>query len=117
LKELSEQGPVPVSLPQLIRILEDQDQGQLTEIIAAIDEVFLTGRYEEIEKFNMFIYIFEKPRVVSYEAARISDELKASSYTGAVPLHVFEVWIPDGTELVKTAYDRVYREVAADVAV
>jgi hypothetical protein len=43
LKELSDEGPVPVSLPQLIRILEDQDEGHLGEIIAAIDDVFLLG--------------------------------------------------------------------------
>lgn len=117
LEELSREGPTPVSLPQLIRILEDQDQGQLTGLIAAIDEVFQTRSYDKIPKLNLFLYMYDKPGVKSCAAARISGELKDCSYNGGGPLHVFEVWIPDGTELVKKAYDRIYRGVVTDVAV
>lgn len=44
LKKLSEEGPVPVSLPQLIRILEEQDQGQLTRLIDAINDIFMNRK-------------------------------------------------------------------------
>jgi hypothetical protein len=117
LKEIAEEGDVPVSLPQLVRILEDQDQGQLTEIIAAIDDLFLTKNFKKIPKSNLFLYIFDKPGVASYQTARITDELKTTSYISSVPLHIFEVCIPDGTELVETAYDRLYRGADANVAV
>jgi hypothetical protein len=117
LKKMSEEGPAPVSLPQLIRILEDQDDGRLSEIIAAIDDVFLQNKFDTIPKTNLFLYLYDKPGVITYEAARISVDLKASSYTSNVPLHVFEVNIPDGSQLVESAYDRVYREVTTDVVV
>lgn len=117
LKDLSEEGPVPVSLPQLIRILEDQDHGQLTNVIDALNDLFMQKKYDTVEKTNLLLYLFDKPGVIAYEAARISEELKATNYTCNVPLHVFEVCIPDGTELVKQVYDSVYREATTDVAV
>lgn len=117
LKDISEEGPVPVSLPQLIRILEDQDRGHLTELIAAIDEIFLNGTYSEIGKINVLLYLYDNPKIASYETARISSEIKESSYNSNVPLHVFEICIPDGSDLVKTAYEQLYMETATDVAV
>ncbi len=50
--EIGEEGAVPVSLPQLVRIFEDQDKGHLTGIIAAIDELFLSSGFADLKAYR-----------------------------------------------------------------
>jgi hypothetical protein len=115
LAKLGGEGPAPVSLPQLKRIVQEQGGEEMARIVAAIEEVIFRQQFDSIPRTNLFLYLFDRPGVVAYESARITDELKDSGYNCPVPLHVFEVWIPDGSDLVRAAYDRVYRG-ASDVA-
>ena len=116
LAKLGGEGPTPVSLPQLKRIVQDRGGQGADRVVAAIEDVIFHQKFGSIERTNLFLYVFDRPGVATYDSARITDEVKRAGYKCPMPLHVFEVCIPDGSELVRTAYDRVYRGVA-DVAV
>lgn len=116
LAKLGDEGPTPVSLPQLKRIVQDRGGEGSDRVIAAIENVIFHQRFDSIPRTNLFLYLFDRPGVATYDSVRITEEVRDAGYKCPMPLHVFEVWIPDGSELVRTAYDRVYRGMA-DVAV
>jgi hypothetical protein len=117
LKEIGEEGVMPVSVPQLLRILQDQTDKKFAVIIAALEGIFLAKQYANVPKTNLFLYLYDKPGVVNYETPRITNELTAESYNSTVRLHVLEVCIPDGTELVETVYGSLYQGENANVTV
>lgn len=69
---MSKAGSIPVSLPQLRRILIDQNDPQLEGLIASIESIYFNESYHRIPKCNLLLYLFDKPGVVKYDSARIT---------------------------------------------
>ena len=111
LNKLGKEASTPVSLPQLGEILKDIDPNANASLIASIDDIFINQRFGSIPRVDLFLYAFDDAGVQRYDSVRITEELRQKHYQSNRKLHVFEVHIPDGAELVTDAYNGMYREV------
>jgi hypothetical protein len=111
LKKLGKEASTPVSLIQLADILKSTDPEANASLIASIDDIFINQKFNTIPRTDLLFYAFDEAGVKHYDSVRITEELRQASYESNRKLHIFEVHIPDGAQLVKDAYDGMYREV------
>ena len=121
LQKLRAEGDVPVSLPQLKRLLEDSnDAGRFDSTIEQIETLLLRAHDEPTEvipRVDLFVYIYGAPGVVNYIEPRITCPLEADMPDSNRYLHIAEIHVPNVRALVSSLYDNLYvREVHHAVA-
>lgn len=111
LNKLGNEASTPVSLPQLAEILKDADTHVNAPIVASINDIFINKKLRSIQRVDLFLYGFDDPGVKRYDTVRVTPDLKEANYKANRPLHIFEVHIPDGSELVTELYNGMYQGV------
>lgn len=118
LEKLGREGPLPVSLSQVKRILKDTDAVAHAGTIKAIEKILVQARQRQFQvpRTDLFLLMFADPAVKDYSAPRISEDDKKACYTCGRPLHVVEFHVEDAEEMIKSLYDDLYQTQEGDDA-
>jgi hypothetical protein len=108
---LGTQAGVPVSLPQLKRLLAELDAERYKPTILALERLITVARQPTVPRRDLIVFIFEDPAVHDYAAPRITVADIQGHYRCNCDrrLQVVEVHLPGAGALIEQLYDGLYR--------
>lgn len=115
--DLGSQAAVPVSLPQLKRLLMEIGRERYEPTILALERIISSARQPIVPRRDLMVFIFEDPAVQQYTTPRISVADVAAHHGNGRPLQVVEVHLPGAESLIKRLYEDLYQgRESADAA-
>jgi hypothetical protein len=109
--DVGAQAGIPVSLPQLKRLLAEIHPEHYQATILALEKIITAAHQPAVPRRDLVVFIFEDPNVRDYTAPRITLADVQREYRCRCDrrLQVVEVHLPGAGDLIPRLYDALYR--------
>lgn len=101
---------VPIGLRQLQEILKEREPDEYADVILSLDRILLVKNPDPVGRTDLILLAGGSPAHREKRVPLLPWEQLPEDYKAGRDLQVVEILIEDGEQLIKTLYDRLWRE-------